>query len=532
MVSSKFVSITLLRITFQLRRNEASESRTFEEVIQHKAMKLRVLSEPFILLYTLTHGIYFTTLPQVLLYKSCLGNFNQSLCKSLDTRLSKVQQSPIFSETTVWNMTIAVSNVVISLIFILPFGTLSDIISKRKLMLIPPVLRLLQSLIFILDIQLQTSYIQTLLTGACLTGLYGDALGALSLGAAYMADGTSDGPERTARMIGLSACIYAGTGIGAFLSGVVANKYGFTYSFVVSVAICIINIVLVIFVLPSEPWRHYGEHIHSGNGEGIQDNPVKHALKATKQTFINISRFATKYCFKSEGTQIWLFTMSYFFGIVCLHAEFAIVALFLKHDPLNFSPLLIGEYTLLTMAVRGVGGFLLFLLVKSIKLADAYVVSLGFFSFIATYITMALSSTQTMLFAFSSLSTGYPLTLSGLRSCLTKRVSMSEHGTVLSFASFVSLLGSVPMMFSINSLFKYTAEISPGISILFLVGCSAIGLILAVVAVDLDKCSNRFTHHHARSSIKKKGEDSAAESDTTEKYPLVSSNDFTTAYNR
>ena len=483
----------------------------------------RVLSEPFILLYTLTHGIYFTTLPQVLLYKSCLGKFNQSLCNSLDTSLSKAQKSQIFSQTAIWNMTISVSNVVISIICMLPFGTLSDVISKKTLMLVPPILRLLQSLVFILDIQMQTSYIQTLLIGACLTGLYGDALGAISPGAAYMADGTSDGPERTARMIGLGACSYAGSGIGAFLSGIVANKYGFTYSFVVSVAICIINIVLVIFVLPSEHWKQHGEHIHSGNGEEIQDNPVKHALKATKQTFINIFRFARKYCFKSEGTQIWLFTMSYFFGVLCLRAEIEILPLFLRHDPLNFSPLLIGEYTLLLMAVRGVGGFLLFLLVNSIKLADAYVVSLGFFSFIGTYIIMALSSTKTMLFAFSSLSTGYPLTLSGLRSCLTKRVSMTEHGTVLSFASFVSLLGVVPMTVSVNILFKYTAEISPGIALLLLVGCSTVGEILALVAFGLEKCTNPSTLHHESSEIKKNSGESEDEQNAMEIDPLVSS---------
>ena len=506
---------------------EVSESHPVAEVSPRNTLKLRVLSEPFILLYCLTHGIYFTTLPQVLLYKGCFGTLNQSLCNSPDTRLSKAQQSQIFSAASVWNMTIIIANVLISLIFILPFGALSDVISKKKLMLIPPVLRLLQSLIFILDIQLNTSQLELLIIGVGLTGLYGDILGALSLGAAYMADGTSDGPERTARMIGLGACSYAGSGIGAFLSGVVANKYGFTYSFIVSVAICIINIVLVIFVLPSEPWRQHCENLHSRDWEESHENPLQYALKATKQTFINIYRFAGKYCFKTEGTQIWLFTMSYFFGIICLDGESAILSLFLKHDPLNFSPLVLGEYMLLLMAVRGVGGFLLFLLVNSIKLADAYAVFLGFFSFIGTYVAMALSSTQTMLFSFSSLSIGYPLTLSGLRSCLTKRVKVSEHGTVLSFASFVSLLGSVPMAFAINGIFKYTAEISPGICILFLAGCAAIGFLFAFVAVALEICSARYTPSHGNHCIKK----NATESHAVETHPLISSHDFRRPYN-
>ena len=499
----------------------ATQSNWIAEAPSCTTMSIRLLSEPFIFLYTLTHGVLFTTMPQVLLYKSCLGKFNQTLCNSLDTKLSTAQKAQIFPVTAVWNMTMTVSNIVISLTWILPFGALSDIISKKKLMLIPPVLRLLQSLIFILDIQLDTSQLELLLIGACVTGLYGDIQGALSLGAAYMADGTSDGPERTARMIALGACSYAGSGIGAFLSGIVANKYGFTYSFVVSVAICIINIVLVIFVLPSEPWRHYGEHQHNSTQVESPDSALMYVLRATKQTFVSIYHFIKKYCFSADGTSICLLIFSYFFGVLCLNGETAIVTLFIKHSPLSLSSLAVGEYILLLMAVRGLGGFILFLLINGIKLADAYVVFLGFFSFIGTYVAMALSSTQTMLFSFSSLSIGYPLTLSGLRSCLTKRVKVSEHGTVLSFASFVSLLGSIAMTFSISSLFKYTSEIFPGICILLLAGCGSLGLILALVVAGLDKCSCLDSEAYERLSNDKTSEKSLAIKEPQENYPLL-----------
>ena len=498
-----------------------TESSWVADVPSVNRIKIRVLSEPFVFFYCLTHGIFFTTLPQVLLSKSCSQRFNQSVCDSLDNNLSMAQKDEVFSAAAVWNMILTTSNIVISLIFVLPFGASSDIISKKKLMLIPPILRGLQTLIFILDIQLETSYLEILVVGVCLTGLYGDILGALSLGAAYMADGTSDGPERTVRMIGLGACSYAGSGVGAFLSGILANQYGFTYSFILGFSICAINIVLVAFVLPSGTPREHCENHHQLALENSQDDRVTYVLVTTKQTFVSICRFARSYCFNAEGTQIWLLTVSYFFGLLCLEGESAIFALFLRHDPLNLSPLAVGEYILLLMAVRGVGGFLLFLVINATKMPDPHVVCLGFFSFIGTYVAMALSTTQTMLFSFSSFSIGYPLTLSGLRSCLTKRVKSSEHGTVLSFASFISLLGSIAMTFSINSLFKYTVSIFPGICILFLAGCAGLGLLLALVAFGLDKCSNYDSGHSKALSKEKQNEENVAVLPCTEKHPLL-----------
>ena len=70
------------------------------------------------------------------------------------------QKDEVFPAAAVWNMILTISNVVISLIFVLPLGASSDIISKKKLMLTPPILRELQILTFIFDIQLKTTYLE------------------------------------------------------------------------------------------------------------------------------------------------------------------------------------------------------------------------------------------------------------------------------------------------------------------------------------------------------------------------------------
>lgn len=451
--------------------------------------KYRVLSEPFIVLYTLTHGILFTTVPQVLLSKSCQTKYNESLCNSIDSNVYKAERADAFSIAAVWNSALTITTITISCLFILPFGALSDMISKRKLMIIPPTLRALQSLIFILGIQLKGPHMELFVIGAGLTGIYGDINGALNLGSSFMAGGTPDSTERTVRLIGLGACTYAGSGIGAYLSGILANKYGFTYSFILSTSISLINIALVIFVVPNEDSRQMIDMQSRPNQEITQSDRCMYIFKATKQTFVGIFQFTRRYCFSKESSTIWMLLASYFFAILCLNGETTIITLFVKHSPLSLSPVLLGEYVLLLMAVRGFGGFVLFLLISCLTLADSFVVFLGFLSFIGTYVSMGLSHTQNQLFGFASLSVGYPLTLSGIRSCLTKKVTAAEHGIVLSFASFISLLGSIIMSYTISSLFKYTAEIFPGICMLFLAGWSSLGLIFALVASGVDRCS-------------------------------------------
>lgn len=468
-----------------------------------------ILSEPFVFLYTLTHGIYFTTLPQVLLSKRCKEKFNETICDAINDKKYKSEQAGIFADVAVWNMGIIIATAIVSLICILPFGSLSDIVSKKKLMLFPTILRGLQCVLFIIDIQLNIPSIALLVTGAGITGLYGDINGALTLGASYLADCTSAGPERTVRMIGVGACSYAGSGVGAYLSGLVAERYGFTYSFILGFSICILNAFIVVFVLPGDKGQQAKEFLNESGQQKHGREQLSYAIRATKHTFVSIFKFARRYCTSRKGYSMWLLITAYFFSIVCLNGEATIFALYLKHSPFTFSPFLIGVYMLLLMAVRGVGGFILFLVIYRFSLADSYVTILGLFSFIGTYLTMALSTTRTQLFAFSLLSLGYPLPLSGIRSCLTKKVDVSEHGTVLSYACFVALIGVLLTTFSINALFKYTVEIFTGTCMLFLAGSSVLALIMFLIACGVDRFSNAANESYQQLSDAKETDEMA-----------------------
>lgn len=449
--------------------------------------QLWLATEPFTLLYTFTYGVQITILVQVIVWKLCLKEFSTQTCTMLNhTNHHIIGQNKIYKEASVWNAFITACSLIPSLIFILPFGSLSDLVSKRKLLFVPPTARLLQIMIFITCIVYESSHIAFLAIGACLTGIYGDLQGALTLAASYMADATSPGSERLSRMILLGGIAYIGTGGGAFCSGVVSQKFGFASALLVSMGACLVNIIYIFIFIPDLK----KENIASVNGEcqefrSIQAQ-VSDVLKTTIAVFQNIYNFMRRYCLKAEGRTIWLLLFSYFFSIASSQGETSIIVLVTKHSPLNLSSYMVGVYVMLLMLIRGVGGFLLFVLFKRLDSHDILVISLGFLSFIATHVAIALSKTQTELLYFTTLSIGYSMTQPGIRAYLTKKVELNEHGTVLSCACFLSLFGVIATIFSVNIIFRITVDTFPGFVMLLLAACSSLGLALALIAAIVD----------------------------------------------
>ena len=450
--------------------------------------KKYLASEPYILLYASSGGIYLTTMPQILMMKSCHMRFNDSVCNMLGNDLYKSEETQVYHAVTKWNTIIIAATFLVSMLCIMPFGALSDIVSKKKLMLFPPIACILQSLILVLSIKLKIKALELLVVAACVTGLCGDFLGTLTLASSYIADATSDGSARTARMIAIGFCTYAGHGLGAFFSGIISKNYDFAYPFILSISLSFVNVVYVLLILPE---------VSLSNLDGIQNEDVdslrkdgrcRQVIDIAKQTLVNIYSFVKKYSknMKGEGKEIWFLIFAYFFTIISLGGENTIIILYVKHTPLSFSSYLVGLYILSLMVVRGVGGLFSLLIMRWLRVNDGIVAIVGFFGIIGTYISMALSTSSTELFGCTSFSLTYSLTLPAIRSSLTKRVSSSEYGTALFFTAFFSMTGNIIMIFSINILFDRTARIFHGTAMLFLAGCSFIGMLFAITVSLID----------------------------------------------
>ena len=476
-------------------------------------------TEPFIFLYVAAFGIHFSMLPQLIVSKVCSQHYNETVCNNLKSDRYKSEETHVYKDATTWNTVVFVCTVVPSLIFILPFGTLSDLVSKKKLLTVPPLALILQSGTYLLSAVFESSSLALLAFGASLTGIFGDVQGALALGNSYMADITKPGSGRVIRMIILGGLTYTGTGFGAYFSGLLLSNYGFMSGFLMSCVMSIINLAYVIFILP-QPGAveslstdetvligKYGGR--SGNVKGQNDateliksvnlmkfrrNAVSNFftsfMKYTKSSFQSIAVFMKKYHSLPRGKFVWLLLAVYSLAGAANCAESTIIVLFIKHSPLSLSSSQVGTYLFLLMLTRGLGAVILGISMKCFQPNGTSLIAFGFISYILTFATMAFSKTVTSLYGFSAFSIAFPATLSGIRAVITKKVDSDENGTVLSLCGFIGVAADTVLAITANLLFKWTSQFFSGLSILCLAVVSFLGFVVMLIFICLEKRSD------------------------------------------
>ena len=243
-------------------------------------------TEPFILCYVLVYAMHFTILPQLIVSKICRQYYNASVCNNL--RLYKSEETRVYKDATLWNAVTFICVIVPSLIFILPMGSLSDLIPKKKLLLITPLALMLQSTIFLISTKYEQSHLAFLALGASLAGIFGDYQGALALASSFMAEMTTVGPNRTVRMTIIAGLGYVGVGVGAYIAGFLREKYNFESVFIFSLIISILNVAYIIIVLPLTKKLHDIEEDGNFSASTVvvytscEANTMKLAMKQTR----------------------------------------------------------------------------------------------------------------------------------------------------------------------------------------------------------------------------------------------------------
>ena len=482
-------------------------------------------TEPFIFLYVAAFGIHFSILPQLIVSKVCSQHYNETVCCNLKLDRYKSEETHVYKEATTWNTVVFVCTVVPALIFILPFGALSDLVSKKKLLIVPPLALILQSGTYLLSAVFRSSSLAFLAFGASLTGIFGDVQGALALGNSYMADITKPGSSRVTRMIILGGLTYTGTGFGAYFSGLLLSNYGFMSGFLMSCVMSIVNLVYVVFILPRpgtvEPYEiqiRADETVlmgkcggRSGDMKGQEEatgliksenlmksrqNAVSNffasIIKYTKSSFQNIAVFMKKYHSLPRGKFLWLLLAVYSLAGAANCAESTLIVLFITHSPLSLSSSQVGTYLFLLMVTRGLGAVILGIFMKCFQPNGTSLIVFGFISYILTFTTMAFSKTVITLYGFSAFSIAFPATLSGIRAVITKKVDSDENGTVLSLCGFIGVAADTVLAITANLLFKWTSNFFPGLSILCLAIVSFLGSVVMQVFICLEKRSNKM----------------------------------------
>ena len=433
------------------------------------------------LLYWAAAGIHLSVLPQLVIHKLCLKEYNITVCGASDFEANMAnihRESVIFSKAADWNTIIFLAVTIPSIFQVVGYGLISDILNKKFLLLLPPAAMTAQSVIYLLGSNFMDTSVRFLVFGAAVTCLYGDLQGATVLAYSYLAAITNTDENRTLRMIILDGCFFIGKATGSYLGGRLLQRFGFITVFSTSLGINVLNFLYIALILPNIK----SDNENNTNNTGCCGKLCGDLGFAFRQVPKRVKSFISHLCC-SEARKILIPIMfAAFFTNAAILGENVIIVLFLKHTPLNLLPTEIGQYLSLLNIARGVGAIAVALItLKVFKPPDLVLALVGLISIILTHVFMGISKTHMMLYALSPVSICTSLAMSSFRSITTKEVSPNDHGIALSSLSVISYIGLVVMTLSADDLYKMTAAMHPGAAILLLAASTSVAFLITLV---------------------------------------------------
>ncbi len=446
--------------------------------------KCTLSTDLFIILYYISEGVFNSVVPELAIKKVCYQMYNSTICEHLSSGKYPTEEDIVYSEATTWYSNSVIFCAIPSAITIMFLGAISDILSKRKLLLLIPIMDATKACILMISGSFRSSFV-ILVVAMVMPSVYGGNQGAPMLACSYMADVTEASHVRTVRLNILEGLNFLSLGIGNFVSGFLINSYGFNVALLLSLSSAAANIVFVIFLLPE-----INATQHENDAEEAKKTPTKPFVEKLsicwayfKKTCLLIKKFTQKYLLSLNHIHVILLLIATFFTTATISGENVILVVFLQHTPLSLSETEVGFFLLFLQCVRGIGVIILALFsLTCCKSSDVVIIVLGQVSIIAIYLAVGLSKDRSTLFSVIPLTIALPMALSGMTSMLTKMVDHNENGTVLSFEAFFSIVGIIVMSVGCASLFNMASTYLPGSSVILLAISGFCGLLAALAA--------------------------------------------------
>ena len=421
--------------------------------------KWAVLPYAFFLAFALSNNLYIV--PQLVVSKICLTTFNQSVCDQLGQSKFKTQENDVFEKAAAWNGLINFAGFFPALIIILPLGAMTDLVSKHKMLMLPAIATLISSLIILCSSVFIKLHVAVLILSSFVTCIFGEIPGYFTLACTYAANSSSD--DRTLVICLVTALGQIGFAIGGLTANYLKQFYGFSTAFLVTSSVLIVNLLYTVVLIPPV------DDVDGVSSIGEQYD-LRNGFKThTKDTWHHLVSFTKKYlCRHADNTLIFLLMVA-FLSLTAYGGERALIALFLKHSPLNFRADQIGIYITLFQGCRGFGLLILSLVVdRHCPSSDYSLMFLGTVSMIIHYTFLSFSRTMLMVYLSTIFAIPSTFMVSAVRSKVTKLVSSNEHGISLSLLGLLNVLCGLIMSVAANGLFIATAQIYSGFSILLM----------------------------------------------------------------
>ena len=416
-------------------------------------------------------SINYYIVPQFVIFKVCHEKYNDTVCNQLGQSRFKEHEDHVYNEAAAWNALINFAGFFPALIMILPLGAMTDLVSKRKVLLLLAIANLVSSLINLCSSIFTTLHMGFLVLASFVTCVFGEFPGCIMLCCTYAASASSD--DRTFIISIVIVSVDTGFGVGSFVGSYLVRYFGFPSTFLFASTTLFVSLLYTLMFIP--PIDDGDEKFSHGEQDGVWNGVKRH----TKETAIHLVSFMKKHLLHSKDNTILLLLIAVFFNYTTNGGERALVPFFLKHSPLNFQADKIGIYLMLLQCGRVVGLIILALITKiCFPDSDYTLMFIGTLTTIISFSVLSFSKTTLMVYLSTVLVIPTAFMSPSVRSKLTKLVSSEEHGVVLSCFGLLTGLSMFITSVAANGLFVATVKIYSGFSLLLMSMSNVVSLLI------------------------------------------------------
>ena len=465
---------------------------------------VRPTAEVFYGLSLFTFAFNVIALPQLVQQKVCQNKYNSTICIHLQNYPHI--ENDVQASAAKWMSIVPLSALLPALFTILMIGPISDVIGKKRTMIIPPTFYFLQSLVFVLLTRITVKFSPGFfLLAYCLSGIFGDNSGCALLSEAYISCVTTKA-NRTVRLAMLESALFLGQVAAAISSGLIISNFGFTGGFVATAIVNFANLVYVVFLLPPENLlapsqalvtsppeienekERIGEGCSSESRRSYLNGDKGEQLTDNRSTFEKLNplaclrRISEALCTRQRRKRsvpiMVLFSIATFVNM----GEIYLGVLFLKHSPFSLDPKGLAYIIAFQGILRSIGLVIIpYICQVFFKVKDIHIVILGFCTQIVYFTVFGLSTSVLMVYLAQLLSIPMAVHLAIFRSMVSKLVDADQYGAAIAAVEAVSAASALFTSLISNQIYSLTVHIFAGFTVELLGIIAISGLIGAVI---------------------------------------------------
>lgn len=349
-----------------------------------------------------------------------------------------------------------------------------------------------------------TSHMGFVVLGFCLSTLFGQFPGVISLCYGFITEVTTDNQEaRISRLAFVDASIFFAGVLSGLGAGQLLERFNFIAVFCFSITINVLLLLYITFLLPDLAKLKNKKKKKDGEAEELQSMNSKEKEagedgdeeKEEDEEEPGLQKFSLKLLnpikqirqvfrviFAKETRRMVLPPLLAFtFSIYAYVGDLTVTALYLKGKPFQMTADYIGYYYAIQAFMRGFGVISVTQLShRVLHLSDMNLMLFGIASEAITYTAIGLSKTRLTVYLVNVFGLGLPVANALLRGYTTKQVAKENYGALLAAFASLDCLAYTTNAITLE-IYKATLDIFPGAMFVFLGGCAGIAFVIMLV---------------------------------------------------